>query len=71
MAGFVAQNLKVLYVGNEEPVRDTMYRMVSRLTGLTKGEIIEDQDFAETIAFEQGYGSIYFKDATPGTPRQI
>lgn len=71
MAGFVAQNLRVLYVGNEEPVRDTMYRMVSRLTGLTKGEIIEDQDFAETIAFEQGYGNIYFKDATPGTPRQI
>lgn len=71
MAGFVAQNLRVLYIGNEEPVRDTMYRMVSRLTGLTKGEIIEDQEFAETIAFEQGYGSIYFKDATPGTPRQI
>lgn len=71
MAGFVAQDLKVLYIGNEEPVRDTMYRMVSRLTGMTRGEIIDDQELADATARERGYESIYFKDATPGTPGQI
>jgi archaellum biogenesis ATPase FlaH len=71
MAGFVAQDLTVLYVGNEEPVRDTMYRLVSRLTGMNKGEIIGDQELADALARERGYENIYFKDATPGTPRQI
>lgn len=71
IAGFVAQDLTVLYVGNEEPVYDTMYRVKSRLTGMTKLEMLDDREFADQVAEERGFSNIYFKEATPGTPRQI
>lgn len=71
LAGFCAQGLRTLYVGNEEPIEDTMLRVQSRLTGFTKAEIIDDPDFTDQILEERGYDLIYFKEAAPGTPHQI
>jgi archaellum biogenesis ATPase FlaH len=71
LAGFCAQGLRTLYVGNEEPISDTMLRVQSRLTGWTKAEIIDDPDFADQILQEAGYDLIYFKEAAPGTPKMI
>lgn len=71
IAGFCAQELTTLYVGNEEPIEDTMLRVQSRLTGFTKAEIIEDPEFTDQILAERGYNNVYFKEAAPGTPHQI
>lgn len=71
MAGFCAQGLKTLYIGNEEPVEDTMLRVQSRLTGFTKAEILDDPEFTDQVLEERGYDLIYFKEAAPGTPSQI
>lgn len=71
LAGFCAQGLTTLYVGNEEPIKDTIWRVQSRMTGYTKAEIMEDTDFVDQILAEQGYDKLYFKEATPGTPHQI
>lgn len=71
MAGFCAQGLRTLYVGNEEPIQDTQLRVLSRLSGLTKAEILEDPEFCDQICAEKGYDLIAFAEAAPGTPRQI
>ena len=71
MAGFLDQNLKVLYCGNEDPQDEIILRMVSRLTGMTRYEIFDDPDMADELARECGYDNIVFADMAPGTPREI
>lgn len=71
MAGFCAQGKRTLYVGNEEPIKETMMRVLSRLTGMSRVEILEDIALADDVAIEKGYDNLYFKEASPGTPRQI
>lgn len=71
IAGFCAQGLTTLYVGNEEPISDTQFRVMSRLSGLTKTEIMQDPSFADAVCAEKGYNLVAFKEATPGTPYQI
>lgn len=60
VAGFLRQGLTVLYVGNEEPVYDLVLRAVSRLTGMTKYEIIEAPERADVLARETGYDNLIF-----------
>jgi hypothetical protein len=71
MAGFLAQNLTVLYCGNEDPQDEIILRLVSRLTGMTRYEIFDDPDLADQLARESGYDNIVFADMAPGTPREI
>ena len=71
MAGFVAQDLTVLYVGNEDPVADINMRIVNRLTGMTKLEVINKPKEADKIARTAGYENIILHSATPGTVREI
>ncbi|MEK0324842.1 MAG: DnaB-like helicase C-terminal domain-containing protein, partial [Nitrosopumilus sp.] len=71
IAGFLAQKLTVLYVGNEDPISDIVMRVVSRLTGMTKYEIMEDADTADYVAREKGYDNLILAGLAPGTPREI
>lgn len=71
MYGFVQQGLKVLYAGNEDPIRAVIIRMVSRLTGLSKNMIINDPKTANKAARDKGYGMVTFKPMTPGSARQL
>ena len=71
IAGFLAQDLVVLYVGNEDPISDIVMRVVSRLTGMTKYEIMEDADTADYVAREKGYDNLILAGLAPGTPREI
>jgi archaellum biogenesis ATPase FlaH len=70
-AGFLQQGLRVLYVGNEEPVQDTYMRMVSRLSGMCKHDIIANPSEADTKANEKGLQNLYMSSMSPGTLRQI
>lgn len=71
IAGFVAQDLTVLYVGNEDPIADINMRVVNRLTGMTKLEVINKPREADEIARAAGYENIILHSATPGTVREI
>jgi archaellum biogenesis ATPase FlaH len=71
IAGFLAQNLTVLYVGNEDPISDIVMRVVSRLSGMTKYEVMEQPDDADDIARAKGYDNLILAGLSPGTPREI
>lgn len=71
MAGFAAQGLTVLYIGNEDPIDDINMRVVNRLSGMTKAEVLADPHRADQLAREHGYENIILKGLAPGTPREI
>ncbi len=71
MAGFVSQGLSVLYVGNEDPINDINMRIVNRLSGMTKFEVLNDPDVADALIREKGYELLIMASLAPGTPREI
>lgn len=71
IAGFVKQNLRVLYVGNEDPLDDIILRAICRLSDMTRAEVIEAPQEAEARAKEAGYDRIVFAGLAPGTPAEI
>ena len=71
MAGFAQQGLTTLYVGNEDPIADINMRIVNRLSGMNKLEILNDPQMADSLAREKGYENIILHSAAPGTPAQI
>ncbi len=71
MAGFASQDLITLYIGNEDPIADINMRIVNRLSGMTKLEVLNDPNRADKLAREAGYENIILHSAAPGTPRQI
>lgn len=71
MAGFLAQDRKVLYIGNEDPISDVVLRVVSRLTGMTKHEVMDEPDLADGEARRHGYDNLVLAGLAPGSPREI
>jgi len=69
--GFLKQGLKVLMCGNEDPANDMIFRLLWRLTGLTREEILEDTDRAQDLAESKGYNNFTFAEVAPGTPWEI
>jgi len=69
--GFVQQGLKVLYIGNEDPIVALVLRFVSNLTGLTKVQLMEDPATAMKKASSLGYGKAVFAGLSPGTLPEI
>jgi KaiC/GvpD/RAD55 family RecA-like ATPase len=71
IAGFAAQGLKVLYIGNEDPMDDINMRLVNRLSAMTKQEVLDNPARADRIARERGYESIVLKPMSPGSIREV
>lgn len=69
--GFLQQGLRVLYVGNEDPIEDIVLRVVSRLADMTKHEVIDSPEEADARARENGYDNLVLASLTPGTPKEI
>lgn len=69
--GFLQQNLRVLYVGNEDPIEDIVLRVVSRLAEMTRHEVVDDPETADRVARENGYNNLVLASLTPGSPREI
>ena len=55
--GFLRQNLRVLYIGNEDPVADLDMRLVNRITGMKKSEVREDPKKAKELASKVPYAT--------------
>lgn len=71
MAGFLAQDLKVLYIGNEDPIDDINMRVINRLAGMDKKEVLESPEKADLRARESGYERLFLASLAPGTPYEI
>lgn len=72
-AGFLFQNLKVLYCKNEEPKARTNLRLINRLSGKTKSELYDQAiwDEVRTSLREKGYERFSIVDLSPGTLPEI
>ena len=70
-AGFLQQGLRVLYIGNEEPIEDTYLRMVCRLSGVGRHDVIQSPDEAGERAKQRGLDNLYMASMSPGTLQQI
>ena len=71
MAGFARQGLTTLYIGNEDPIADINMRVVNRLSGMTKLEVINAPGVADKKCRDAEYENIILKGMAPGTPREI
>lgn len=69
--GFVAQGLKVLYVGNEDPTKAIVRRFVSCVTGWREDMINADPDGAVAAAKAKGYDNAVFVGLSGGSLHDI
>lgn len=69
--GFLKQNLKVLYIGNEDPALDMVYRLMWRITGMTDEEIRKNPNKADKLLSERNYNNFIFVETDAGTPHQV
>lgn len=69
--GFLRQDLKVLYVSNEDPPEELIVRMLSRLCSMTRLQIHQDPNRARTLRDQRNFDKFIFAELTPGTPREI
>jgi len=65
--GFLKQGLKVLYIENEDAYTDTLMRMMCRLTGMTKHEILANPDVADDILTRRNWDKFILASLAPGT----
>lgn len=65
--GFLRQGLRVLYVGNEDPATDIIMRLMTRLTGLNKYEILKNPEHADSILSKRNWDLFTFANLAPGT----
>lgn len=67
VSGFLARNLSVLYVGNEDPIVDIQIRLASNLTGLNKHEIKANPAKAMAGLAGTGVDQFHIVEMSPGT----
>jgi archaellum biogenesis ATPase FlaH len=71
-AGFLMQDLKVLYLGNEDPIKDIRIKFLSRIIEWPKEQVIMDTRGAYDVATNTtNYENLYTMQISPGTPWEI
>ena len=71
-AGFLLQGLKVLYLGNEDPIKDIRLKFLSRIIEWPKEDIIANPGGAYDVATKTtNYDNLYTMQISPGTPWEI
>jgi archaellum biogenesis ATPase FlaH len=70
-SGFIQQGLRVLYVGNEDPLPELVLRLLSNLSGIDGDELFNNKDLVMERALERGYKNITFKGLAPGNIQML
>ena len=65
--GFLAQGKRVMYIGNEDPSANMLFRFYSCLSGMTRHEMLQDMDTAQEKADNLGYNNLTFISQEGGT----
>ncbi len=71
MAGFLHQGLTTLYIGNEDPIDDINMRVVNRLSGMNKFDVLNSPEEADERARAANYDLLIMAALAPGSPREI
>jgi archaellum biogenesis ATPase FlaH len=71
VAHFLRCEHRVLYVGNEDPAADVIFRIITRLAGMDKYAIRNEPDRAQRLCDEANYGLLTFADLAPGNFARI
>lgn len=71
VAGFLAQGMRVLYVGNEDPASDIIMRVATRLLSKTKHEIIAHPEDADYELGKLNWNNFVLTAMAPGTFERI
>lgn len=69
--GFARRGVRVLYVGNEDPIEDLMIRCVSNLSGLDADQIAADPEEAERLARARGVDNLRMMEMSPGSVGEL
>lgn len=65
--GAAHEGRRVLYIGNEDPYQMILMRLYSRMTGMTRNEIIRNPDEANRLADHHNIQNITLASLTPGS----
>jgi len=65
--GFMKDGYKVLYCGNEDPAMSMLSRFYSRLSSMTRDEMMLHKAEARQRAYNNGYGNLVFYEMAPGS----
>lgn len=69
--GFAIQKFRVLYLINEDREEDILLRHIYNLSNMSKYDVMNDPDKADTLARQRGLNQITVISLAPGTPKQI
>ena len=69
--GLLREGRRVLYCGNEDPVRQLLIRFHNNLSGMTKAELIDNPTLGHQMAVEAGYNNLVMLDMAPGSLSEI
>lgn len=69
--GFIEDGLKVLYVGNEDPISDLIERFLVSLTGKNKHTVRKHYEKAQEVAEKKGWHNLVWAELSPGTLGEI
>lgn len=64
---FAYSGKKVLYIGNEDPAKRMLIRIVCNLCSVPLTEVEADEEGYTDMAMDNGYGNIIFKELAPGS----
>ena len=68
---FANAGKRVLYIGNEDPAKRMLLRIVCNLAGAALTEVQGDEDYYTDIAKDEGYDNIIFKELAPGSVSDV
>ena len=69
--GFIENGLRVLYVGNEDPLSDLIERFLVCLTGKDKWTVRKNPEKTENLARKKGWDNLIWAELCPGTLEEI
>ena len=65
--GFVRCGRKVLYIGNEDPIKSVVMRLITNITNMSSTEVLQQPQQAMSLAVERGYENAVFAGLSGGT----
>ena len=69
--GFARSGIKVLYIGNEDPIEDLRVRAMTNLIGKPASTLLTNPEKAEMVALERGAANLIMREMCPGTGAEL
>lgn len=70
-AGWLIDGKRVLYLINEDPAENIIFRILCCITGLTEDEVYANPERANEIALRRGFANLVVHDLHPGSLPEI